>query len=113
MDKTRRIPHEGARNPDAEGGDGLRVTDAPEDTEGHARQPDDGFAHGPGTGGDLTPRSPRTGGEFIDENDVEGHVRLSEDDFTHGPGTGGDLTPRSPRTGGEFIDENDVEGHVR
>ena len=103
MDKTRRIPHEGVRNPDT-GSDGLKLRD--EDTEGHVRQPGEDFTHGPGTGGDLMPRTPASGGEFIDENDVEGHL-------SHGPGTGGDLTPRSPRTGGEFIDENDVEGHVR
>ena len=65
----------------------------------------------PGTGGDIAPRRPSTGGEFIDENDVEGHVVT---EFLPGTGTGGDFAPsRRPSTGGEFIDENDVEGHVR
>jgi hypothetical protein len=99
MDAKRRIPHEGARETKD---DGLPVDGAREDTEGHAR-----LTVNPGTGGDLTPRHPSTGGEFIDENDVEGHTRL-----TVNPGTGGDLNPRHPSTGGEFIDENDVEGHI-
>jgi hypothetical protein len=103
MDKKRRIPHEGLRNTESDGlPDQVVAPVAPDDTEGHVR-----LTVNPGTGGDLTPRHPSTGGELIDENDVEGHAQL-----TVNPGTGGDLMPRTPSTGGEFIDENDVEGHI-
>ena len=107
MDVKRKIPHEGVKVTD----DGLPVDGVTEDTEGHVsiRVVDD-LTVNPGTGGDIAPRRPSTGGEFIDENDVEGHV--GPDDLTTNPGTGGDFAPRRPSTGGEFIDENDVEGHV-
>jgi hypothetical protein len=100
MDKSRKRPHEGMRNP---ADDGLDVKGP--DTEGHGMPPEapELTPHGPGTGGDFAPRSPRSGGEFIDENDVEGHS-------LHGPGTGGDFAPRSPSSGGEFIDDTDLEG---
>jgi hypothetical protein len=109
VDVKRRIPHEGVKNDDGLPVDGLPV-DGGQDTEGHVS----GLTTNPGTGGDLMPRTPSTGGEFIDENDVEGHILLqSPDGLTTNPGTGGDLMPRSPSTGGEFIDENDLEGHTR
>jgi hypothetical protein len=123
VDHKRRIPHEGVKN----NGDGLAVDGARvegDDTEGHLVFMDaDGVTVSPGTGGDIAPRRPSTGGEFIDENDVEGHVVFSTadgvtvdgvtvDGLTVNPGTGGDFSPRRPSTGGEFIDENDVEGHV-
>jgi hypothetical protein len=110
MDVKRKIPHEGVKVTD----DGLAVVPdgVTDDTEGHATI--DGVVNdltvNPGTGGDIAPRRPSTGGEFIDENDVEGHVVT---EFLPGTGTGGDFAPsRRPSTGGEFIDENDVEGHV-
>jgi len=109
MDKKQRIPHEGVRNSD----DGLDAIDEQPDTEGHRQAPS---VHGPGTGGDLTPRRPVGGGELIDGNDVEGHgspVGPGTGGDVHGPGTGGDFTPRRPVGGGELIDGNDVEGHVR
>jgi hypothetical protein len=107
MDVKRKIPHEGVRVTD----DGLAVDGVTHDTEGHANVTGDGLTiHGPGTGGDIAPRRPSSGGEFIDENDVEGHIVAP---YLPGTGTGGDFTPsRRPSTGGEFIDENDVEGHV-
>ena len=75
MEIKRRIPHEGVRTSNDDGlPDGLRV-DGSEDTEGHLRVTPEDLTTNPGTGGDLMPRRPSTGGEFIDENDVEGHNR--------------------------------------
>jgi hypothetical protein len=107
MGKMTKLPREELASRGGDAPEDLAPRD--EDTEGHggAGAP----VHGPGTGGDLVPRRPTTGGEFIDENDVEGHGDAGAP--VHGPGTGGDLVPRRPTTGGEFIDENDVEGHGR
>jgi hypothetical protein len=107
MDKKRRLPREQAQNVD----DGLPSDAVVDDTEAHVASlvPDE-LTVNPGTGGDLVPRRPSTGGEFIDENDVEGHAAVVPDQLTVNPGTGGDLTPRRPSTGGELIDQTDVEG---
>ena len=106
MDKIRRIPHEG--NQPQEAGDGLDVTGADTDTEGHRVPSGDGALNrGPGTGGDAFPRRPSAGGELIDENDVEGHRAAP---FHHGPGTGGDFNPPRMPTGGELIDDTDLNG---
>src|SRR3954471_8501927 len=107
MDVKRRIPHEQLKNDD-----GLSTDAVVDDTEAHVAAVPDGLTVNPGTRGDFQPRSPSTGGEFIDENDVEGHLMAVGDGLTVNPGTGGDFQPRSPSTGGEFIDENDVEGHA-
>jgi hypothetical protein len=104
MDKKTKLPHEGAAHRD----DVLEVDDntEPTDTEGHYKGPGSGDVSLPGTGGDFSPRTPSSGGEFIDDNDVQGHNIID-----HGPGTGGDFSPRTPSSGGELIDIDDVEGH--
>jgi hypothetical protein len=103
MDK-KKFPREGASDDD-----GLPVRES--DTEGHGG-PGEGFDRtGPGTGGDLMPRRPSSGGELIDDGDVEGHGGPGEALDRTGPGTGGDMMPRRPSSGGELIDDSDVEGH--
>lgn len=87
MRKPTRLPREGATSDDGLSTNhdlpfGAGPTD--QDVEGHTRLP--------GTGGDLSPRMPGTGGE---------RSRL--------PGTGGDF--RRPSGGGEATDD-DIEGHL-
>lgn len=103
MDK-KKLPREAASDDD-----GLPVRES--DTEGHGGT-GEGFGRtAPGTGGDMMPRRPSSGGELVDDNDVEGHAGTGEVLDRTGPGTGGDLMPRRPSSGGEFIDDGDVEGH--
>ncbi|HSL35040.1 MAG TPA: hypothetical protein VK871_15415 [Candidatus Limnocylindrales bacterium] len=104
MDK-KKFPREGTSEED-----GLPVRDS--DTEGHGLKNEDEFNRtGPGTGGDMMPRRPSSGGELIDETDVEGHGLPGDSFDRRGPGTGGDAYPRRPSSGGELIDDKDVEGH--